>query len=212
MNADATQELKGRTVVVTGASSGIGAAAARRFAERGATVAVVGRSPEKTAAVAEAIGGQAHLADYSRLDDVRRLAEELLDRYARIDVLANNAGGPPPACARQAAGDDPPVEFLDSFGRRGELILRAHRISDPRHRRARIEQHDIGTLLREPDSVRRTLTMGTPGNAQPCLRDGARQDPLEIATACVSMRVRPRYPLRGAPLRHATIRNGRLDS
>ena len=93
MNADATQELKGRTVVVTGASSGIGAAAARRFAERGATVAVVGRSPERTAAVAEAIGGQAHLADYSRLDDVRRLAGELLDRYARIDVLANNAGG-----------------------------------------------------------------------------------------------------------------------
>jgi NAD(P)-dependent dehydrogenase (short-subunit alcohol dehydrogenase family) len=56
-------------------------------------VAVVGRSPEKTAAVAEAIGGQAHLADYGRLDDVRGLAQELLDRYPRIDVLANNAGG-----------------------------------------------------------------------------------------------------------------------
>jgi NAD(P)-dependent dehydrogenase (short-subunit alcohol dehydrogenase family) len=50
MNADATQELRGRTVVVTGASAGIGAVAARRFAERGATVAVVGRSPDKTAA------------------------------------------------------------------------------------------------------------------------------------------------------------------
>ncbi|MGW3981905.1 SDR family NAD(P)-dependent oxidoreductase [Streptomyces mirabilis] len=85
--------LRGRTVVVTGASSGIGAAAARRFAELGATVAVIGRSPQKTAAVAHTIGAESHLVDFSRLDDVRRLAEELLARYPRIDVLANNAGG-----------------------------------------------------------------------------------------------------------------------
>jgi NAD(P)-dependent dehydrogenase (short-subunit alcohol dehydrogenase family) len=44
------KQLRGTTVVITGASSGIGAEAARRLAERGATVAVVGRSPEKTAA------------------------------------------------------------------------------------------------------------------------------------------------------------------
>jgi NAD(P)-dependent dehydrogenase (short-subunit alcohol dehydrogenase family) len=85
--------MQGRVVVVTGASSGIGAAAARRFAGLGASVAVVGRSPEKTAAVAQEIGASAHVADYSRLGDVRRLAEELLDRCPRIDVLANNAGG-----------------------------------------------------------------------------------------------------------------------
>ncbi len=85
--------LDGRTVVVTGASAGIGAAAARRLAAMGATVAVVGRSPEKTAAVAEAIGARSHLADFARLDDVRALAAELLETYPRIDVLANNAGG-----------------------------------------------------------------------------------------------------------------------
>ena len=84
--------LRGQTVVITGASSGIGAEAARRLAELGATVAVVGRSPDKTAAVAQRIGGRAHLADYGRLDDVRRLAADLLAAYERIDILANNAG------------------------------------------------------------------------------------------------------------------------
>ncbi|WP_158847685.1 SDR family NAD(P)-dependent oxidoreductase [Saccharothrix deserti] len=85
-------DFQGKTVVVTGASAGIGEAAARRFAELGATVAVVGRSPEKTAAVAAQVGGRAHLVDYGSLDDVRRLAADLLDTYERIDVLANNAG------------------------------------------------------------------------------------------------------------------------
>jgi NAD(P)-dependent dehydrogenase (short-subunit alcohol dehydrogenase family) len=92
MTNSAPRPLRGRTVVITGASSGIGAVAARRLADLGATVAVVGRSAEKTAAVARLIGGQAHQADFSRLDDVRRLAGELLAAYERIDILANNAG------------------------------------------------------------------------------------------------------------------------
>jgi NAD(P)-dependent dehydrogenase (short-subunit alcohol dehydrogenase family) len=87
-----TPDLSGRTVVVTGASAGIGAAAARRFAQRNATVAVVGRSREKTTAVAAEIGARAHLVDYGSLADVRRLAAELCAAYERIDVLANNAG------------------------------------------------------------------------------------------------------------------------
>ncbi|MDF1479690.1 SDR family NAD(P)-dependent oxidoreductase [Leifsonia sp. H3M29-4] len=82
-----------RVAVITGASSGIGAAAARAIADEGWHVAVVGRHPERTRAVAESVGGTAFLADYDRLDDVRGLAASLADAYERIDVLANNAGG-----------------------------------------------------------------------------------------------------------------------
>jgi NAD(P)-dependent dehydrogenase (short-subunit alcohol dehydrogenase family) len=79
--------------VITGASSGIGANAAGRLAAAGWDVAVVGRNPARTRAVAEAVGGTAFVADYDSLDEVRGLAASLADRYPRIDVLANNAGG-----------------------------------------------------------------------------------------------------------------------
>jgi NAD(P)-dependent dehydrogenase (short-subunit alcohol dehydrogenase family) len=82
-----------RTVIVTGASDGIGAVAARALQKRGDRVVVVGRSPEKTRAVAASIGADHFVADFARLGDVRRLADDLLERYPRIDVLANNAGG-----------------------------------------------------------------------------------------------------------------------
>ena len=81
-----------RTVVITGGSSGIGAAAARRLAKDGARVAITGRSAE-TERLAREIGGRAFLADFSRLREVRSLADALLAAYPRIDVLANNVGG-----------------------------------------------------------------------------------------------------------------------
>lgn len=81
------------TIVITGASDGIGAAAARRLAASGARVVVVGRSPERTRAVADEIGADHHLADFADLSQVRRLADELLAAYPSIEVLANNAGG-----------------------------------------------------------------------------------------------------------------------
>lgn len=83
-----------KTVVITGASDGIGAAAAARLSAQGHRVLVVGRSPEKTARVAERVrAAGSFVADFARLDEVERLAGELLGAADRIDVLANNAGG-----------------------------------------------------------------------------------------------------------------------
>jgi len=81
-----------RVVVVTGGSDGIGAAAARMLASRGDEVVVVGRSPDKTRAVAAETGAECHVADFTHLDQVRDLARELRARHSRIDVLLNNAG------------------------------------------------------------------------------------------------------------------------
>jgi NAD(P)-dependent dehydrogenase (short-subunit alcohol dehydrogenase family) len=82
-----------KTIVITGASDGIGAAAARRLTERGDRVVVVGRSEAKTKSLAAELGCDHFVADYGDLSQVRALAKCLLEQYPRIDVLANNAGG-----------------------------------------------------------------------------------------------------------------------
>jgi retinol dehydrogenase 12 len=86
-------------VLLTGATRGIGRAAAIELAREGVELAIVGREPERVKAVAdeaEAVGGSApihqHVADLTLMAEVRALAEEARGRYAHIDVLANNAG------------------------------------------------------------------------------------------------------------------------
>ena len=84
--------MRSKFIVITGASDGIGAAAARQLRIDGHQLFLVGRSPDKTASVAERLGVPYAVADFARLDQVHSLADELLERCPVIDVLANNAG------------------------------------------------------------------------------------------------------------------------
>ena len=89
--------IGGKTVLITGASSGIGKATAIKCGEAGANVLLVARTPEKleeTKAEIEEAGGTAfiHQADLADLDDVERMANEVLEEHGRVDVLVNNAG------------------------------------------------------------------------------------------------------------------------
>src|SRR3954470_8408545 len=89
-----------RTIVVTGASSGVGLAAARQLAAQGEQVVVVGRDPRRLGAAMAEIRAAAtgpepdeHRAYFTVLAEVRELAGKLLAAYPKIDVLSNNAGG-----------------------------------------------------------------------------------------------------------------------
>ena len=91
--------MGGKTVLITGGTSGIGKASAVALAAMGANVVIVGRNPERGEAALQDIKAQSHsksvelmLADLSVQSEVRRLAEEFLGRHDRLDVLANNAG------------------------------------------------------------------------------------------------------------------------
>lgn len=86
-------DLNGKVVLLTGASDGIGAAAARIFHGRGAELALVARREEKLRAVAAESGGALAIAgDVTRDEDRRRAVDSTLERFGRLDVLVNNAG------------------------------------------------------------------------------------------------------------------------
>ena len=85
------RDLRDRTIVITGGSSGIGAAAARILAGAGARVVITGRSAQ-TQEHARKIGADPYLVDYTSFADVERFAKKLVERHPRIDLLVNNVG------------------------------------------------------------------------------------------------------------------------
>jgi short-subunit dehydrogenase len=89
--------VRGKTVLITGASSGIGASAARQIGAAGGTILLVARTREKLQEVADEVaetGGRAfvHPADLSDIDDIDRMANEVLESHGHVDILVNNAG------------------------------------------------------------------------------------------------------------------------
>jgi NAD(P)-dependent dehydrogenase (short-subunit alcohol dehydrogenase family) len=100
----------GRVAVVTGASSGIGAAIARLLAARGDRCVLLARRAERLEALAEEIGGEAEPCDVSDRDAVEAVAGRVLERHPKIDVLVNNAGIP--GRTRYADGDPEVIERL----------------------------------------------------------------------------------------------------
>ena len=98
--------MNGKVAIITGASSGVGEAAARAFAQAGARVVLAARSGDKIASLAQRIGGLAVPTDVGRLDDLQKLVDQTLEAYGRIDILVNNA-------AANARGD---LDTLDPHG------------------------------------------------------------------------------------------------
>ncbi|MEU4212144.1 glucose 1-dehydrogenase [Streptomyces sp. NPDC026206] len=89
--------LSGKVTFISGASSGIGAAAARVFAREGATVVLAARREDRLAALAEELNGQGAeaayvVADVTKAADAQRAVEFAVERYGRLDAAFNNAG------------------------------------------------------------------------------------------------------------------------
>ena len=109
-----TRRLDGHGALVTGASTGIGAAIVRRFVAEGARVVFCGRTAAPGHALAGELGSAAHFvqADVTRPEDTRRLVEQAAAWLGRIDSLVNNAAAPPP---------DLPVERIDAAALPGQM-------------------------------------------------------------------------------------------
>jgi NAD(P)-dependent dehydrogenase (short-subunit alcohol dehydrogenase family) len=131
----------GRTVVVTGATSGLGLASAEALARRGAAVVLAcrdaGRAEEARARVAAAAIGPAPTVaslDLADLASVRKAADEIADRCGRVDVLMNNAGVMAPPLQRTADGFE--MQFgtnhLGHFALTGLLLPALLRAGRPR--------------------------------------------------------------------------------
>ena len=113
--------LKGKVALVAGASQGMGRAAAMGFAREGAKVAICARGEaalnETAAAVRKESGAEvlAMVADMSKAEDIKKFVNDSAAHFGRVDVIVNNAGGPPPGEFMKFSDDDWTNAFNLSF-------------------------------------------------------------------------------------------------
>ena len=93
MGTDTSNQLKGKTAIITGASRGFGLGIARQLAKQGAHVWLTGRSETELQAASSELGGQYVVADATLPEDWDRLIAAVTKQSSSIDILVNNAGG-----------------------------------------------------------------------------------------------------------------------
>lgn len=88
------RDFSDQVVVITGASGGVGAAAAEEFGRRGASVVLAARRTEPLGEVAKRCGNNTHavIADVTKRDDVQRVFDEAIAKFGRVDIWVNNVG------------------------------------------------------------------------------------------------------------------------
>jgi len=113
--------LKGKVALVAGASRGMGRATALGFAREGAKVSICARGEaalnEAAAMIRKESGGEvlAMVADMSKAEDIQRFVNQSAERFGRLDIIVNNAGGPPPGEFMKFTDDDWSNAFNLSF-------------------------------------------------------------------------------------------------
>ncbi|GLK83097.1 SDR family NAD(P)-dependent oxidoreductase [Ancylobacter defluvii] len=98
--------FEGRVAIVTGGGAGIGQAAARQLADKGAYVLITGRRPEAVAAAAAAHPSiEGFVADAARPEAIEATVREVLRRWGRLDIVVNNAGAGQPAALEEVSAE-----------------------------------------------------------------------------------------------------------
>jgi 3-oxoacyl-[acyl-carrier protein] reductase len=98
--------LSGRTAIVCGSSSGMGAAIAERLREEGANVVTFARRADQLEREAQRIGAVAVFGDLTQVGDLERLVQTAVERFGGIDILVNNGGGPPRTLAVEVTDEN----------------------------------------------------------------------------------------------------------
>ena len=184
-----SNNIEGKVVVITGASSGLGEATARMLSALGATVVLGARRVDRIEAIArelEAAGGRALAlpTDVTRAADVQRLVDAAVEKFGRIDVLVNNAGLMPSSPLERLKIDD--WDRMIDVNIKGVLYGIAAALP---HMKARKSGHIVNVSSVAGHKVRAgTAVYSATKHAVRVLTEGLRQEvkPFDIRTTIVS--------------------------